>query len=126
MNDSGDAMFGYTNYLKMMASAKINVVARGHGWDSVRRFEAPTFSGLVLADRLPLITPNDYEDRKNIVYYENDLSDMVDKILYYLEHNEERKKIGEAGRKHTFKYHTSIRRAEYLLSVCNIRAGTIS
>lgn len=123
VNDCGDAMFGYRDYLKMMASAKINIVARGHGLDTVRRFEMPTFSGLVLADKLPLITPNDYEDKKHVVYFKNDLSDLIDKIIYYLEHDEERKKIGEAGRKHTFMYHTSIRRVEYLLSFCNIRTS---
>ena len=123
VNDCGDKMFGYKGYLEMLSSAKINIVARGHGMDSVRRFESVTFSGLVLADKLPLITPNDYENQKHIVYYKNDLSDLVEKIVYYLEHEEERKKIGEAGREHTFKYHTSIRRAEYFLSICNIRTN---
>lgn len=122
-NDCGDAMFGYKNYLETMASAKINIVARGHGVDTVRRWEAPTFSGLVLADKLSLIVPNDYEENKSIVYYKNDLSDLIDKIIYYLEHDEERKKIGEEGRRHTFEYHTSIRRAEYFLSICNIRTN---
>lgn len=120
-NDCGDKMFGYHQYLKEMASAKINIVARGHGIDTVRRWEAPIFSGLVLADKLPLVVPNDYEGNKHIVYYKNDLSDLVDKIIYYLENDEERKKIGEAGRKHTFENHTSIRRAAYFLSICNIR-----
>ncbi len=123
VNNCGDKMFGYKGYLEMLASAKINIIARGHGIDTVRRFEAPTFSGLVLADRLPLITLNDYEDQKHIVYFKNDLSDLVDKIIYYLEHEEKRRQIGEAGRVHTFKYHTSVRRAEQFLSVCNIRTN---
>lgn len=123
VNDCGDKMFGYANYLEMMASAKINITARGHGLDCVRKWETGTFSGLVLADKLPLIIPNDYEDQKHTVYYKDDLSDLVDKILFYLEHDEERKRIGENGRKHTFMYHTSIRRAEYLLSICNIRTN---
>ena len=114
-------MFGYNQYLKEMASAKINIVARGHGIDTVRKWEAPAFSGLVLADKLPLIVPNDYEENKHIVYYKDDLSDLVDKIIYYLKHDEERKRIGVAARKHTFENHTSIRRAEYFLSKCNIR-----
>lgn len=120
-NDCGDAMLGYQGYLEQMASAKINIVARGHGIDTCRRWECPTFSGLVLADKLPLIVPNDYDDGKHLFYFKNDLSDLVDKIIYFLEHDEERRQIGEAGRVHTFKYHTSIRRAEYFLSICNIR-----
>lgn len=123
VNDCGDRMFGYQGYLEQMAQAKINITARGHGIDTVRKWETLTYSGLVLADKLPQIVPNDYEDGKHIVYYQNDLSDLVDKIIYYLEHDEERKKIGEAGRAHTFKYHTSIRRAEYFLSICNIRTN---
>lgn len=43
-----------------------------------------------------------YEDGKEAVYYENS-DDAIDKIAYYLEHEEERIKIAKAGYERTIK-----------------------
>jgi spore maturation protein CgeB len=54
------------------------------------------------------------------VFYEDDLSDLVDKIIYYLNHDQERIAIGQAGAEHTRKYHLDICRARYFLEECKL------
>lgn len=108
-------MMSYKDYQEHMSRAKINIVARGWGNDSIRRFEAPCYSGLVLADRLPIITPDDFIDGQHIIYYNSDLSDLIQKIEYYLNNPVERERIGKAGRDHCMKYHTTEARARYFL-----------
>lgn len=113
-------LMGYKEYHEHMARAKINIVARGWGYDSIRRFEAPNYSGLVLADRLPITTPNDFIDGQHIVYYQNDLNDLLPKIEHYLSNPEgikERERIGNAGRDHCKSYHTTEVRARQFLDI---------
>ncbi len=55
---------------------------------------------LVLSPHLPTMDKVGFKDKENIVYYKvHDLNDLKSKIQYYLEHEEERKKIAENGRK---------------------------
>jgi len=107
----------YENYCKLMGRAKINITARGFGYDTVRRFEVMCYSGLVLADTLPLQTPFPFTDGENIVYYDNDLNNLKALIRYYLENEEERRRIGKAGKEHCFKFHSTFARAKYFLEV---------
>lgn len=50
-----------------------------------------------------------YKDGEEIVIYQN-IDDLVKKIRYYLEHNDEREKIALAGYKRTLQEHTYERR----------------
>lgn len=108
---------GYREYQEFIGRSKINITARGFGYDTVRRWEAPCYLGLVLADKIPLITPYSFTDGANIVYYENDLTNFKVLVKYYLEHEEEAKRIGMAGREYVMKYHTTEARARYFLKI---------
>lgn len=64
-----------------------------------RNFEIPGCNGFLItgdADNLR----DYYEDGKEIVIYKN-TKDLIDKIKYYLEHNEEREVIAKAGYERT-------------------------
>lgn len=106
----------YNDYMKFMSRSKINIIARGNGFDTVRRFEAPCFSGLVLSDNIPIVTPYPFIGGEHVIYYSNELTDLVQQIEYYLSHDEERIKIGKAGREHCMRYHTTEARARYFLN----------
>ena len=55
---------------------------------------------LVLSPHLQTMDKVGFKDKENIVYYKtHDLDDLKAKIKYYLEHEKERKKIAENGRK---------------------------
>lgn len=69
-----------------------------------RNFEVPGCGGFLLtagADNLE----DYYEDGREIVIF-RDTADMIDKIKYYLAHDEERKKIAHAGYERTVREHT--------------------
>ncbi len=106
----------YKEYLEIMSRAKINIVARGHGYDTLRRFEASCYSGLVMSDNIPIITPDPFIDNQHIIYYNSNLSDLINRIEYYLNSPGERLRIGRSGKEHSNKYHTTESRARYFLN----------
>ena len=105
----------YKQYHELMSRAKINIVARGEGYDTLRRFEAPCYSGMVMSDNIPIITPYMFKDGEHIIYLKNSLHGLISMIEYFLTHDEDREKIGKAGREHCMKYHTTEARARYFL-----------
>lgn len=115
--DDKEAKLSYQEYINMMSRAKINIVARGHGIDTVRRWEAPSFSGVVLSDRLPLITPFPFLDKLNIVYYDS-VAHLKELIGTLLVDKLALQQIGEMGMLHLHKWHTTKERARYFLREC--------
>ena len=105
----------YKQYHEIMAGAKINIVARGWGFDTLRRFEAPCYSGLVMSDNMPILTPYPFKDGEHIVYFKNSLQGLIGMIEYFLTHDGDRQRIGKAGMEHCMKYHTTEARAKYFL-----------
>jgi len=69
-----------------------------------RNFEIPGCKGFLLTSDADNLTDY-YEDGKEIVIYK-DINDMIDKIKYYLEHNQEREAIAQAGYERTLREHT--------------------
>lgn len=109
-------LFSYNDYLNIMSRSKINIIARGWGYDTLRRFEAPCFSGLVMSDNLPITTPDPFIDNIHIIYYGNELGDLISRIEYLLNADNERRRVGMGGRDHCMKYHTTEARARYFIN----------
>ena len=114
----------YEEYLKFMASAKINIVIRGHGMDTVRFWESFSFKTLVLLKDPGIIIPHPYIDKEHCVYFD-ELGDLKEKIDYYLSHDKEREAISERGFQHTKKYHSNRERSMYLLDIVKEKTGCV-
>ena len=69
-----------------------------------RNFEIPGCGGFLLTGDADNLTDY-YEDGKEIVIYKN-TKDLIRKIKYYLEHDEERETIAKAGYMRTMRDHT--------------------
>ena len=69
-----------------------------------RNFEVPGCGGFLLSGQAENLADY-YVDGQEIVIFKN-LRDLIDKIRYYLEHDEERARIAEAGYERTFREHT--------------------
>lgn len=69
-----------------------------------RNFEVPGSGGFLLTGDADNLTDY-YQDGKEIVIYKN-TNDMINKIKYYLKHNEEREAIARAGYERTLRDHT--------------------
>lgn len=59
-----------------------------------------------------------FEPEEDFVYYENN-KDLMDKIDYYLKHEDERKEIATNGLKKIEANHTYVHRAREMLSYIN-------
>lgn len=73
-----------------------------------RNFEVPGCGGFLMtgdADNLS----DYYSDGKQVVVFDNDV-DLIEKIRYYLSHEEERAAIAQAGHQRTLQEHTYARR----------------
>lgn len=115
--ESNKKLIGYRDYLTMIAQSKIAISVRGHGRDTVRRWEIPAYNTCMFYCDPCLMTPYEFEDGKHVVYFKEDLSDLREKLDYYLSHDKEREEIARNGREHLLKYHTNIKRAEYFLNI---------
>jgi len=69
-----------------------------------RHFEVPACGGFLLTEPAEDLY-NFYEYEKEIVIF-NNLAELIEKIIYYLNHEEERKRIAQAGYERTLREHT--------------------
>ncbi len=87
-----------------------------------RLFEVLACGGFLLSNRNAGISEL-FEDGQDLVFYEN-LDDLEEKVRYYLAHPEERRRIGEHGRRTVVEKHTLLHRAQRIVQVLE-EAGAI-
>lgn len=82
-----------------------------------RVFEGACCGRLVLTDRLPHTTKMEelLRDKEHVVYYE-DMADLIEKINYYGEHEQERERIAQAGRQHILDNYTQVQVVDKLIA----------
>ena len=73
----------------------------------------------LFAEKTGLIIPNDYEDMKEIVYFSS-IEELVEKFLYLIENKEKIIEIAKNGYEKTKEFHTSDKRAEYIIKKMNL------
>lgn len=85
---------------------------------NMRVFEAMASGSMLLTDDIPMIH-NYFKDGEHLVLYK-DHKDMIEKAKYYIEHEEEREKIAQAGLKAVLAKHTIDHRLQEMLKVAKI------
>lgn len=81
---------------------------------NMRCFEALATGSFLLTDHVPSIGDL-FEDGKHLVLYRS-LDEAIDKAKYYLDHEDEREKIAQAGYEHVIKNHTIQDRVSLILA----------
>lgn len=81
---------------------------------NMRVFEGTACGALVVTNSTANGLNELFEVGREIVTYENDV-DLFDKIVYYLEHEDERQAIAQAGYERTCAQHTYLHRMKWLL-----------
>ena len=104
-----------TFYLEELQSCKIGLNFRGGGWDTLRYWELSALGCFMISQRPQIEIENNFIDKEEIVYCKDDLSDLIELCKYYLEHEDERKRIGLNAKKKLEKYHTHIARTQFIL-----------
>lgn len=102
-------------YLQELAACKIVLNFRGGGWDTMRYWEVPAVGSFMISQRPRIRIPENFEEGKQVVYCQDDLSDLVPLCNYYLKHDAKREAIARAGMSNLMAHHTDTARAKYLL-----------
>lgn len=108
------AIYGYwpwTKYIELTSQSRIAVAPRGHGQDTLRRWEIPAFDTLLFCERLNLHEENPLRDGEHCVYYDNS-ADLKNKLVHWLSHEEDRQRVAEAGQAFVQQHHTTRARAQ--------------
>jgi len=103
-------------YFRVLARSKISIAYPGGGFDTGRFWEILASQALLFSPPIRIKMPRPFLEFKHFVPY-NNLSQLKTRLLYYLDHEQERKRIADAGYRHLLKYHTTKERAKYLLDM---------
>jgi len=102
-------------YLQELASSNMALNFRGGGWDTLRYWEIPAVSRLMISQKPAIVIPNNFEHNKHAVFCKDDLTDLIDLCAYFLKENKKREAIAQAGHNHAVNYHSDLARAKYIL-----------
>ncbi len=103
-------------YLRELAATKVCLSFWGAGDDTLRYWEIACVGSLLLAQRPRMPVPDNFIDRKEAVFVQDDLTDLVELLNYYCDHDAEREAIAAAGRAKFLRCHTTSARARYFLN----------
>jgi hypothetical protein len=84
---------------------------------NMRCFEVTATGSFLLTEYVPTLSEC-FEDGVHLVTYKT-MDEAIEKAHYYLEHEDEREKIAQAGMEHTLNNHTYQHRFEKVLEVLN-------
>ncbi len=84
---------------------------------TMRIFEGTACGALVLTDSIANGLNQLFEVGKEIIIYQDD-AELLDKIAYYLAHDEERERIAQAGQRRTWQQHLYTHRVQQILKIC--------
>jgi spore maturation protein CgeB len=87
----------------------------------LRYWEIPCTGSLLLAQKPRGPVPDNFVHGHEAVFVQDDLSDLVEQVNYYCDHDEEREKIAAAGRQKFLQHHTTVARARYVLDALKER-----
>ncbi len=108
------------DYAALLRQQAIGLCFFGNGFDTVRYWELPAHGVMLLAERSPLVIPNNFEDGVHAVYFDH-AKDLLEKTRYYLAHPDEAAAIARAGYVHAREFHTGTVRAQQCLGVIQSR-----
>lgn len=102
-------------YLEEISRCKIVLNFRGGGWDTMRYWEAPAMETFMISQKPQILIPNNFEEGKHLAWVSDDLSNLIDKIDYYLKHDDIRNQMANNARGHLLNHHLNTHRAALLI-----------
>lgn len=125
MSNVGDVGNGFSasdfdnTYLAHLSDSKIIVTCNPYDWEGdFRLWEALLSGALVMVDKMaiPQWMPHPFVHKKHLVFYDTRNQSEFNSLLeYYIEHEDEARRIGEAGYDFVLKHHMSKDRVSYIL-----------
>lgn len=106
------------DYAKCISKSKIWLSTTCSFLDVPPRYYELALSGtLIFTNPLHEMYQSTFRDGDNCIYFSEDLSDFLDKLYYYLEHEEERNRITWIAYNETILFHTWNCRAKEVISI---------
>ena len=102
-------------YARLARSSKICLNIAGGGNDCARFWELLGFGGVVATEDHSQVIEPSFEDGIHVIKFKTK-QEMLDKIEYYLKHDEAREKIRETGYKFAMANHTCYHRMRFIIS----------
>ena len=112
-----DRSIGINNPLKWYENFQVLLVQRRRQLKG-RNFDVPGCGGFLLTEYIEKLEDL-YKIGKEIECFFN-FNELVEKIKYYLEHNEERERIAQAGYERTLRDHTSEKRLNEIFRIIGL------
>lgn len=107
-------------YLDLMSRSLISVDALGGGDCNARRWEILASRSCLFSEQYNIVIPHDFTESVNIVNYKT-IAEFKQKARRYIRDRKKTLQIGQNGYEHGIKYHTSVKRMEYLFDI--VRKG---
>jgi len=116
VNQGGRKQFNQ-EYLRLLRRSKIVVTCNPDRWEGdSRTWEALANGALVIVDRLHTPYRHPLVDREHCVFFDRgDHDGLRETIMYYVEHEDEARRIGEAGREFALTHHRTQDRIDEIL-----------
>jgi hypothetical protein len=104
-------------YLEELKSCQIVLNFRGVGWDTLRYWEVPALNTFMISGRPQIQIPNGFVDGEDMVYCQDDLSDLIELCEYYLKNPEKRQQMAARALQKVHQFHSHIHRAQEILKL---------
>jgi hypothetical protein len=104
-------------YFEELKRCRILLNFRGGGWDTLRFWEILGLQRFMISQQLEIVIPNDFEKDSEIVYCNNELSDLEELCKYYLKNEAISEQIAKNAYNKAMNFHTDEARARYILDI---------
>lgn len=109
---------GMDAYRSLLGRSKTALSIRGGGFDTVRYWEVVATKTPLISEAPDIDIPHNFEHGVHAVFCRPDLSDLTYWVRRLRDDEAERQRMAEAAYSHLLAYHTTARRAAYLLELC--------
>jgi spore maturation protein CgeB len=115
----------YARQHLVFASSRLNlcshVLPHAHGYLNMRVVIATASGGFLLTDRVAGMDELGLVDGQNVALWSTE-AELVEKALYYLDHEDERRAIAERGRAWALENHSNVRLCRIILDAVGVPA----
>lgn len=112
---------GGDHYRALLRRSKMALSIRGGGFDTVRYWEIVATRTLLVSEPPDIVIPHNFEHGRHAIFCRHDLRDLPTVVRRLRDDDATRQQMVEAAYRHLLEFHTSERRAAYLLDLCRMQ-----
>jgi hypothetical protein len=109
---------GADEYQALLHRSKMALSIRGGGFDTLRYWEIVASKTLLISEPPDILIPNNFEHGVHVIFCRSDLRDLPALVRHLRNDDAARRRMVNAAFEHLTAFHTSERRAAYLLDTC--------